>query len=309
MEQTPAWDKYIKVLNRLLKACKDDKEKQDEAEKKINSFLDDFVRPFSSDPWTLSLVPDLKPYQICVLAHSCNPVRCIAMMEPHPHIQKLKRKHLTWVFRKITFCGSDKDSIRCDPVSKTQQSLYAEKRGFWVILNLKPDIISNVYEDNSKRAVIFELYQKYVAGMEQCPENESLMRNRGEQFDLKNYPTKEWKESVERRKQSTAVETNKKKKQKTSHGEIKENGHVSKSEANQIPVYGDSAPVNAGIIPEYKHNDAEDKVFVPTTVAHDTFLDLFLQHEKALDAAKALFDLRHEDENFESDPFGIGQSV
>lgn len=306
MEKSAQYSKFIKALNQLLKACKNNPDGEAAVEQKLVDFEKQFVLPYSTDPWIIALNLNLKKYQICVLAHSCKPVRCIAMIEPNMNADKLKRSALTWVFRKITFAEDNKDSIKLDPISKTQHSLYAEKRGFWVILNVKPEIISNVYEDVSKRAEIFNLYKTYVKGMEICPANESLMKGYGEQFNLKEYPTKEWSDSVLYNSQSKTINSNRKKKQKLSRDDNKENIPPSHEEPHRAPVT--DPPLNVANIAAYRPEAHDKEVFPPTTVTADTFLDLFIQHEKALEAAMALSELG-KDETLENDPFASDYAV
>jgi hypothetical protein len=293
MNTDNSYEKIIKELNKKLKA----KENYSDAavNEQFQKFLNKFVYPQGCFDWEMSLDLELKQYQICVLAHSKNPERCLAMIDFVPKTKKVANPKLKYIFRKITFTAADKDSIRLEPESKTCACLYTEKRGFWFVLNTKTSpLIVDVYNCKDHRDLLYAMYKKYVHGMENEPANLQLIVTGYEQFDIKNYPTVEWKQSTEWKKKVDSENVIVKRKSK--HQKIsKSNDDESTSKAPPPPpVKAEMTDEYFGIkldIPPYVHENPRTAPFEPSTIDSDAFLESIVADNKLMEALDALTEM------------------
>lgn len=274
-EETLSYKSFIKELNKDLKSST---KTHQELNNHFKNYLNKFVTPFTLSKWHISLDLNLKKHQICILAHSSNPIRALAMIEIRPDITNLKYPNLRYIFRKISFKRLEEDQILLEPVSKSHHDLYTEKRGFWCVLETeKPLPCIDIYNlSSANRTVLFKLYCEYIYGMENYPEDSSLIITRAEQFDIKNYPTPAWTRSSEKHKKSKIEELQSRKKQKIIHDNANAPPpppkHKPEEEEEDFPILEiepfDKA-VNPEPIPEVK----------ATTIDPDKFLETFRRYE------------------------------
>lgn len=274
-EETLSYKSFIKELNKDLKS---NTKTHQELNNHFKNYLNKFVTPFTLSKWQISLDLNLKKNQICILAHSSNPIRALAMIEIRPDVNNLKYPNLRYIFRKISFKRLEEDQILLEPVSKSHHDLYTEKRGFWCVLETeKPLPCIDIYNlSNANRTVLFKLYCEYIYGMENYPDDSSLIITRAEQFDIKNYPTPAWTRSSEKHKKSKIEELQSRKKQKVMHDNINTPPPPPKNKQEEededfpiLEIEPFDKAINPEPIPEVK----------ATTIDPDKFLETFRRYE------------------------------
>lgn len=280
---------FVTPLNKLVKQHAKGLATRSQVDELFEKFLDEFVRPYTRAPFTLSLGLKLQVNQVCVLANSTRSERCIGLIDSKIHDDQC-RDGLVYTFRKISFKTDKKESIEWEAKTKNRHCIFSEKKGFWLFLPTGDPIVSPITTSIAQHGKVLELYNKYVRGMEVAPADESLIVTRAEQFDL-TYPTPEWAASVRENQEAKVSSTKPKKKRKaesTPKGPAPKKTNMSKKDykALEIEMFG-ANPVDE--ITPYVHSVPKPAVFEPTKIQTDSILAGYLEHEKAYELAKDLF--------------------
>lgn len=178
-------DSY-KILVSFLNKCQGKNEKKfDDA---LNHFTSETIKSHTNVEW-IPVPKDIADKTIVVLAHGDREIRAMG------YVFRLANGKL--VFKRITFHHRTNKLI-IDRKSRKSLEIYTCRRGFWVVMKLSLDLnlnMSTLLNPNTEN-VLRDHYNKFVRGMEKRPLNESLIHG-FEQFKIGEYPTAEWKKSVD----------------------------------------------------------------------------------------------------------------